>query len=184
MNTIAIDPGYAADGEGCACSYLGNEEAGLRWWFARPEGVAVVQLRVHVPSWARVDRVIWELPQQDQRSRAIPPSVLIALTAAGAQLAGFYAGQTGAALVTITPSASKGSVQKPIAHDRAWGALTWEERESLGGEATYATIQRAVDAGARERWRRPGVAYYPAKFLLHNILDSVALNLQQQGRLP
>jgi hypothetical protein len=184
MNSITIDPGYAADGEGCACSYLGNEETGLRWWFARPEGNVVARLRAHVPSWVSVDRVVWELPQQDQRSRSIPPSVLIALAAAGGQLAGFYAGLTVAGLIAVTPSASKGSVQKPIAHDRMWGALTPDERGILGGDATYATIQRAIDAGARERWRRPGVAYYPAKFLMHNILDSVALNLQQQGRLP
>lgn len=179
MNVIAIDPGYSRKGQGCACAYVGNDETGLKTWFARPQDKQVLS---GLPFYAYVDRVIVEQPQQDSRSWSIPPAVLMQLSFEGAWLAGLYAGRCVCTVVPLTPSTSKGSVPKPIAHKRLWAQLTDEERDVLGGNPTFAQICKACERGALDKWSRAGVTYYPSTWLQHNILDAVDLGVGYLGR--
>lgn len=169
---IAIDPGFAAKGQGCACAALVGG-ALVRVWFARYDGTcraAVAALR----STAQADRVVWEIPQFDRRSRAIDPTNLIKLAEAGAGLANRYAQHLGAAVVAMTPTAWKGGQEKPKHHHHLWQSLDLDEQEILGGAATAAAIEAACEKGAACRWR-PGTEWYPRGFLAHNLLDAAAL---------
>lgn len=180
---IAIDPGYAKRGKGCACAMLDGGEL-VSVWYARPghwargdidERAAFVEHDVH--------RVIVEQPQQDGRSWDIPPSVLMRLSWDGALLAGLYAGALGAAVIPRTPSAWKGSTPKPVQHCALWDLLTVHERALLGGPETEKRLLAARRKGALERWRKPGASYYPSSFHEHNLLDAVALGAIEIGRM-
>lgn len=174
MNSvIAIDPGYAKSGGGCACAMF-DDGVLSEVWFERPEDWN--------PHCNLADAVVWEIPQMDKRTWAIPPEVMIQLTAAGATLAGLYAGASGVRTTGLTPSASKGSVPKPIAHLRMWERLEPVERELLGGAKTFTAIEAACEKGALNRWGKSGVKYYPRSFTTHNILDAVDLGLGFLGR--
>jgi len=175
-NVIAIDPGYSARGEGCACAH--TIDGVLRHaWSTRPpctvgHGLITGPLVVIV-----------EKPQQDSRSWGLPPSTLINLAWEGALLAGLYAGRFGGSVVAVTPSTWKGSVSKPVAHGRLWEVLTPAEREVLGGDDTARRIEAAKRKGALDRWGKPGVRYYPRTWGGHNLLDAAALALTHVGRL-
>lgn len=173
---LEIDPGYAKKGKGCAVALFDGGEL-VSAYFQRPEAFKAT---VHYFGWLR--RVTYELPQQDKRSRSIPPSVLIALTAAGASLGGLYAGAAGCPLFAETPSKWKGSQSKPIMHRELWLKLTPRERMILGGDATLKEIEAACRKGGLDRWGKPGAEYYPASFLTHNLLDAVAMNVVRSGR--
>jgi hypothetical protein len=176
MNLLSIDPGYSKSGRGCACAAFRDGILAAHW-FERPE-----QFGYHVGGMCWLDVILWERPQCDGRTWHVPPDVLIQLTAAGAELAGLYAGATGARLVSQTPTGSKGSVPKPIAHMRLLEALTDAEIAVLGGPPTMRHVREAVERGALDRWR-PGKSYYPSTWLMHNILDAVALGAKYLGRL-
>lgn len=171
---IAIDPGYAKPGKGCACVRIGDGP--LLSWFVRSKDL------VGSPPPPRCDAVVWEQPQADGRTWHVPPAMIIQLTSEGATVAGYYAARTGAVILVATPSSSKGSVPKPIAHMRMWRVLTDDERAALGGAKTFAAIDQAVERGATRRWPA-GYSAYPATYLEHNILDAAALGLQTIGRL-
>lgn len=179
-NLLSEDPGYAKSGKGCACALYLDDHLDSHW-FERPEDFCVRGIASHLPHSTRLDVVLWEKPQGDARTWHIPPAVMIELTAAGASLAGLYAGAAGAKLITQTPTQSKGSNPKPICHARLWEALTPQERSTLGGDATWAQIDAACERGALARWA-PGKTYYPASWLTHNILDAVALGAKYLGR--
>ena len=171
---VAIDPGVAA---GCAVAlFYQGALAGVR--FARARSAQVLDgLGVTV--------VVVERPEyQGARSLASRVQDLLALSWEGAALAAWYAGRAGAELVELTPSQWKGSEPKPIHHARLWAQLTLSERAILGGDATGAAIERAVEKGALSRWARPGASYYPRAFVTHNQLDAVALGCHYLGRLP
>lgn len=186
MNLLAIDPGYAGAGNACAAF-----EAGVlvETWFEKavtfapraPAGPA------RATRWAAAagyfHEIVIERPQQDGRSRGVPPDTLIRLAWAGALLAGAFAGRDGAPIVEYTPSEWKGSEPKPVQHARLWTVLAEGERARLGGEATYRTIMAACEKGALKRWAIAGAACYPRSFTLHNILDAVALGCVHLGRL-
>lgn len=186
MNTIDIDPGYAAKGKGCACCYGVNGQL-TRWWFARPIVLAAALRAARhgavMPVASSVDLVSYECPQQDARSYGVPPEVLIRLAAEGAALAGIYAGYYQAQLIAETPTAWKGSVAKPVQHGRLWALLRPCERRLLGGDATALAITNAKRAGALDRWKRKGAAYYPRGFEAHNVLDAVAMMKHREGLL-
>ena len=174
--TIWIDPGYSKTGKGCACA-LFRPDSKRVWrvctaWFMRPEDFSVAQNGL-----PDVDKVTYELPQQDKRSRSTPHEVLIKLTAAGASLAGLYAGFAGAELDAKTPSQWKGSLEKPPHHADIWDKLSPNERNMLGGDATKKEIDKACRKGGLDNWRRPGAEYYPKTWLTHNLLDAVGMGV-------
>lgn len=177
-SVIAIDPGYSARGKGCACALAVDGLIGA-CWFARP-GEAQPVAFPHVPR--NTIAVIVEQPQQDERSRGIPPETLIRLAWDGALLAGLYAGELGCPVVATTPAEWKGSTPKPVAHGRMWEILTPAERAVLGGDDTAAKIAAAKRKGGLDRWGRPGVSYYPRNWDGHNLLDAAALALTYVGR--
>lgn len=176
QSVIAIDPGYARKGGGCACALLVVGEI-AKVWFDRPVG--------GTGPWqiGPIHAVIVEQPQQDKRSRGIPPETLIRLAWNGALLAGLYAGELGCPVVAVTPSDWKGSTPKPIAHGRMWEILTPVERAVLGGYDTEAKIAAAKRKGGLDRWGKPGVSYYLRNWDGHNLLDAAALALTYVGRL-
>jgi hypothetical protein len=171
---ITIDPGYSAASGGCACAWFDAGRLGDAW-FERPE------------QWRDCRRIasdiIVEQPQQDGRSWAIPPAVLMRLSWDGALLAGLYAGACGARVTAVTPSAWKGSIAKPVQHRRVWSVLDAVERAVLGGDAVGLAIDAACRKGALDRWGKPGVRYYPASFQTHNLLDAVAMGVLRLGRV-
>ncbi len=176
-SALAIDPGYSKYGDGNACA-LGIHGKLSRVWYEgsddwRPSNAARGELA----------HVIIEQPQQDGRSWAVPPAVLIRLAWEGASLAGLYAGASGAKLQCPSVSAWKGSEAKPAMHRRLWKALEPSERVVLGGERVGAAILKACEAGALCRWKKAGADLYPSSFKTHNLLDAAALLLWALGRL-
>jgi len=171
---IAIDPGYATRGRGCACAhFVGGRLVAV--WFDRPEDARTRR------RYDGVTRVVWECPQVDARTRVSVPAV-VRLAAVGGTLAGLYAGASGAVVEAVAPSAWKGSTAKPVAHGRMWAALDARERGVLGGDATAAAITAAKRAGGLDRWSCDGASYYPAGFTMHNTLDAVGIGIWRLGR--
>jgi hypothetical protein len=127
--------------------------------------------------------VVVERPQQDERTRSIPPEVLAHLSWAGAALAYRYAGMLGCPVVEYTPTQWKGSVPKPVHHGLLWKVLSAGERSCLGGAATLAQINRAKEKGALDRWKKAGGDYYPESWLVHNLLDAACLGAFHLGRI-
>ena len=170
---VAIDPGYARRGRGCAVAIF-TGRALTCVYFERAETITRSSLAVGA------SEIVWECPQCDARSRTIAPT-LIELTAAGALLAGMFAGACGCRAVAVMPRDWKGSLAKPVAHSRMWARLDTVERELLGGNATAARIEAAKRAGALDRWARSGGEYYGA-WLGHNLLDASGLGMWRLER--
>lgn len=172
---VAIDPGYAKRGSGCAVAVFAGLSL-VRVGFERPECVRPSALAVGA------DTVLWECPQVDARTRTSAPAV-VQLAAVGGMLAGMFAGACGCPCMPISPAAWKGSVPKPVHHGRVWVLLDDREQALLGGASTGVAIESAKRRGALDRWGKPGVAYYPSTWLAHNLLDAVALGLTHLGRI-
>lgn len=175
---IAIDPGFAVRGRGCACAWFRDGRL-VRTWFARPEAFCIAGGIDGIRS------VVWECPQVDRRTRASTPAI-VQLAAVGGTLAGLYAGYAGARVEPVSPSAWKGSEPKPVCHWRLWAKLDDREREEVAGAAGPERIAAAIDAarrkGALDRWSRDGASYYPASFAKHNLLDAVGIGAWKAGR--
>lgn len=166
---IAIDPGYAGQGNAVAEFLHGFL---YDTWFN------------HLPCVGqRADVVVIEKPQQDARSENVPPKILINLAWEGALLAGAFCGRDGARLVAYTPSEWKGSTPKPVHHKRLWRVLSAAEQKVLGGAATEQAIDAACRKGASKRWGITGAKCYPASFDTHNLLDAAALGAFHLGRI-
>lgn len=174
---IAIDPGYARDGEGCAVAFFWDREL-HSVWFQRPQQNACTY-----STFGRIAEVVVERPQQDERTYGIPPEVLATLSWEGAALAYGYAGAKGACVIELTPSQWKGSIAKAAHHRIAWKVLSRDERAVLGGDATWRVIDAACERGALARWKPRKDHYYPAGWTIHNLLDAVALGLTHLGRI-
>jgi hypothetical protein len=169
MSTLAIDPGARE------CAFAGFDDRRIlgRSWFAVVPDCA----------FAPRDVVVVERMQLDERSYHVDLHGTFACMAAGLRAAGFAEGR-GAKLVQLTPHEWKRSEQKPVQHARLWdGILTPEERAILGGEATRAVIERALEKGASCRWKITGAKCYPSTWKRHNELDAVALGLTYLGRM-
>lgn len=173
VTLVAIDPGYAKRGKGCAVAVFDGGVL-LAAFFARPETVTRETLCVCAHD------VVWEIPQVDARTRASVPAV-VTLAAVGGTLAGLFAGAAGCHVSAVPPSTWKGSTPKPVAHGRLWELLQPSERVLLGGADTLARVNAAKQAGALTRWSKPGADYYGA-WLGHNLLDAVGLGLCRLGR--
>lgn len=136
------------------------------------------------------DRIVIERPQQDGRSRAVPPKVLIDMTANGMLLAGRLAGASGM-VVQYTPArwkcGPKGneSIAKAIHHSRLVHVLTVAERVVMN--AAFPDFENAIDAavrkGALSRWAHDANGHYPRGSALPDVLDAVGLGLFDLGRI-
>jgi hypothetical protein len=102
------------------------------------------------------------------------PIDLINLSWEGALVAASLCGPK-ARLCELHPSQWKGMLPKPVHHGRLWLAMSVAERAIFGGSTTADAIERAIDKGALDNWKRPGVSYYPRSFKLHNALDAWGL---------
>jgi len=170
---LAIDPGYAAHGKGCACARF-FEGRLVAVWYARATDVTL--------SFARVSRVVWECPELRPRGGGADPATLMRLAVEGAELAGRYAGVHGATITRMTPHDWKGTTPKPMHHARLWSVLDATERAVLGGERTWRAIEAARKKGALSRWP-PGRTFYGASYTDHNLLDAAALGCVALGRM-
>ncbi len=139
--------------------------------------------------WARLDRlgccaparVIVERPQQDGRSRAVPPAILMDLCWTGALLVGGFAA-LGAGVREVEPREWKGETAKAIMHKRLWVALTPRER-IVFPEGTIVEIEAACRKGALCRWKPHKNGHYREGSSTPDILDAVGLGLWHLGRI-
>lgn len=185
---VAIDPGYGRRTEGCACAVFRQNALRQNVLAAvltvRPDGCARAIGEQYESAY-----VVLERPQSDGRTQGVgrdgtPAEVLIQLALQGGIVAGLFAAPNGT-VRAVTPSEWKGSLQKPIHHKRALAALMPAELELAGGMAALNIVLAAVEKGARDRWRKPGGAYYtPSAKVLTDKLDAIALGLWALGRLP
>lgn len=133
-------------------------------------------------------RVVIERPQQDGRSRAVPPSVLMDLCWTGALLAGEFRAH-GATIVEYTPEQWKGTIQKAVHHARILDALLPEELWAVarGLNTTPASVLVEVAAAARKgalcRWRPDANGHYSRGSRTPDVLDAVGLGLFDLGRI-
>jgi hypothetical protein len=152
------------------------------------------------------DMVVIERPQVDGRSRAVPPEVMIDMTAEGMLLAGMFVG-TGSMLRMLTPSEWKGGVRadgrfigglsKATHHANMIesGALSEVELSTIACEFGHsvegaAWVRRTVldarrkEALARGASHRNG-HYSEARDVarLPDVLDAVGLGLFALGRI-
>lgn len=191
LSLLAIDPGKSE----CACVLF---QGGALTAVAFGNG----------PFWddgavPPLDAVVVERMQADERTRSIDVRDLLECQFNGARAAGIASGGY-CPIVDYTPTQWKGSEPKPAQHARLIGAQVLEDvvPEQALTDAEVAIlvaacgshgvrrprglreiVADAVEAGALNRWGKPGHAYYPAKWAFHNILDAVALGCFHLGRL-
>lgn len=125
-----------------------------------------------LPSAKEADLVVWEKPQLDSRSRTVVPTIL-ELAVSGAMLAARYGCLCRCPVEPVTPTQWKGSIPKPVHHQRLLQGLS-EEEVSLLPKDSKEQVQAACVRGAKERWSKPGAVYYRS-WKGHNVLDAVAL---------
>lgn len=171
MNILAIDPGAAEPGPACVYFERGSVARAVFSYYPDGAGLGLKAVVVECPEY------------QGARTQRARPQDLIALSFLGGVAAGYAAGAARRPVTAYTPSEWKGTEPKPTHHARLWAVLRADERAALGGAATGAAIERAVEAGALDRWGNPGVSYYPRAFKTHNILDAAALGCFHLGRL-
>ena len=167
-NVLAVDVGGHKKG----CSGASFGAAGL--------------MSVHARLWGGVGSyegwtVVVERPQQDGRSRAVPPAILIDLAWTGAYLVGGFAA-LGASVREVEPREWKGDLQKAIHHHRLVEALTERELEVLGMGA-ISEVEAAVRKGALCRWKPDSNGHYRKGSSTPDILDAVGLGLWHLGRI-
>lgn len=166
---LAIDPGFAKKGDGCACTSSRGGRI-IAAWFERAGSPPDLLCR------DRFGTVVWEIPQDDRRTDAVAITTIIHLTEAGASLAHQYATRDGARVSAVTPTTWKGGAHKAMCHAILWRGLGPRERALLGGAATEREIKAAVKRGALRRWAPDKNHYYPPGWTTHNLLDSAAIN--------
>lgn len=162
---VAIDPGVTRS------AYAAFDERGR-----------LLSVAFAAPPCEGVDLVVVERPgYHGARSNAARTQDLIALAWEGAAAAYRF----GAPVIELSASGWNHSLPKPVVHSRMWKVLTDAERETLGGDATAARIERAVTKGAAKRWATGGKGghWYPASFAGHNLLDAAAIGCVYLGRV-
>lgn len=172
---IAIDPGGAK--KGCSAAH-----------FAYGKLVQVFE-RIYAEDAAsfagEINVVVIERPQQDGRSRAVPPRVLIDLAWQGALVAGAFVG-CGARLVELAPADWKGSIQKAMHHAAMieTGAITADELNRVwGGQPIHREVFEARRKGALCRWKPHANGHYAAGSRTPDIFDAIGLGLFHLGRI-
>ncbi|OFV81966.1 MAG: hypothetical protein A2Y78_00075 [Acidobacteria bacterium RBG_13_68_16] len=165
---IAIDPGIAVRGPGCAVATF-RDGVLVGVGFLRPSSSAR-----HIVGVTTVYEIPIVRPREDLSSGKA--NTLIKLAAAGAELAGRFGG----CVVAVEPAAWKGSTPKPVSHSRIWSALTDAER-ILFEPDTERRIELAKRAGGLARWSKPGATYY-GTWAGHNLLDAAGIGLHFLGR--
>lgn len=168
MTLLAIDPGGTR--KGCSAAEFDR----------RPLLVRVYPVARHHQFTGAYDEVVVELPQQDGRSRAVPPKVLIDL----AWNAGLLAGACSRTISTYTPAEWKGTTPKAVHHHRMIQALTASELSVLTPfRGWYEEHEAALEAGAASRWAPHANGHYPRHSKLPDVLDSLALGLFHLKRI-
>lgn len=181
-NHINIDPGFASKGPGCACALFQSGSLDLCWYER-----ASIHPRAKLAAPAMVDCVVdivrWEMPQAD--GRGANGDTLIQLASEGRGLATQLAMSCGGTIAAVTPAEWKGAARKPQHHRRVWLALTEDERLCVDDhpDRVWKVIEKTCEKGALDRWKKPGVQYYPKSFVTHNMLDAVAIGLHAEGRI-
>ncbi len=170
---IAIDPG--GDTKGCAGARFHDDADTL---------VAVAADVTDFAPRRDGETVVVERPQQDGRSRAVPPKILIELAWNGALIAGRYAGHFGT-VATYTPGQWKDASPKAIHHSRLVNALSGSEWDVLSAAfpGWFDAVNAAVRKGALSRWAKDSNAHYPRGSALPDVLDAVGLGLFDLGRI-
>jgi hypothetical protein len=174
---VAIDPGYAKRGGGCAVATFVGAHLSCAGFY-RPEHFSGSVF----PRHGDLDFVLVEQPQYEGgttgRSTKCNPATLMQLSWEGALLAGMYAGAAGCPVIAKTPRQWKGSTPKPVQHVALWAVLSLEEMRILGGAKTGWAIEAACEKGALKMGFE-----YPSAFVTHNLLDAVAMGCKHIGRL-
>lgn len=137
--------------------------------------------------------VVVERPQQDQRSRAVPPAVLMDLAWQAALVVGGFAA-LGARVVELYPNDWKAGVradgrfvsglQKAIHHANMieTGALTADEMNRIwGGAPIHREVFEARRKGALCRWKPHANGHYPTKSRLPDVLDAIGIGKYHLG---
>lgn len=163
---IAIDPGCEAKADRvCYCAeFQGGELYDLHQltWQEAQRRATVLELEP--------DTVVIEKPQQDGRSRVVPPKILIDLAWNGALCAMALCPTK---LVELEPRAWKAG-NKHAHQLKAWRALKPAERKHFPAD-TEATLRAAAVKYVRTR--------KITKHHSYNTLDAVALGLFFLGRI-
>lgn len=126
--------------------------------------------RRHRKLFGPIDVVAIEKPQQDRRSRKVPPSVLIGLAWNGALVASALDPEE---LVEMTPTEWKGSIDKHAHHLQIWQKLTDEERALFPDGLAILTA-------AAETYARTGKE---TKHQYYDFFDAVGVGLVLHGRM-
>lgn len=164
MNGLAIDSGVLP-----ACAHFRVGELIRAAFDPRPTGQGC--------DWIVVEQ--WQFRGAADLTRS---AKLIRMMTGGLLAAG-HASAWGAPVTLLTPREWKGTEPKPAQHARMWAVLSPAERAVLGGDATRATIEKAIEKGALSRWTISGAECYPSRWTTHNLLDAAALGLVLLGRL-
>ncbi len=157
----SVDPGNAAV-KGRVC-YVAA-------WDARELTDVAALTWQQIQGWSlnAVGVVVIEKPQQDGRSRKVPPGILIDLAWNGALVA---AALRPSELVCLTPNDWKGQTSKPVHHLRIWRVLSPLERKCFPAD-TEERIRKGAEATARNAGKLTSYS-----FGAHNLLDAVGLGL-------
>lgn len=151
-------------------------------------GGELIQALPRIVHATPVDRVVVERPQQDGRSRAVPPAQLIDLAWTGAVLYGGFLA-LGAEGREYTPTEWKGTTAKAVHHWRMLGALFKNELLVVAGglgstvDGLFHEVDAARTAGALKRWAPHKNGHYSEKSRTPDVLDAVGLGLFDLGRI-
>lgn len=147
--------------------------------------------------------VVVERPQQDGRSRAVPPAILMDLAWQAALVVGGFAAR-GAEIVEYYPDDWKAGARadgkhvsglpKAIHHANMieTGGLTADELQAIAaggacggvsGDAIASEVFAARKKGALCRWRPHKNGHYSEKSRTPDVLDAIGIGLYHIGRI-
>ena len=180
IELVAIDPG----GRKKKCSAAVFQDSRL---------VAVFERLTIDQAWD-TNIVVVERPQQDGRSRAVPPAILMDLAWQAALLVGAFVA-LGARAIELAPNDWKAGTRadgkhvsglpKAIHHANMIdsGAITADELNTIWrGEPIHREVFEARRKGALSRWAPHANGYYAAKSRTPDVFDAIGIGLYHLGR--
>jgi len=172
---MAIDPGNAKRaGKVCYAAEFRDEVLADLHTFTRETARLWRQRRTVFG----VDTVAIEKPQQDKRSRRVPPSVLIGLAWNGALVASALDPEE---LIEMPPREWKGGINKHPHHLQIWRRLREDERAVLASseDMTVEEVYAALKAASVKHVRTGK----QTKHKFYDKLDAVGVGLVALGRM-